>query len=50
MVKVINSTPEPDGRFKDYFLRVPPMMVRARQAVAWTFDKVEHNYAPALET
>ena len=24
MVKVVNSTAEPDGSFKDYFLRVPP--------------------------
>ena len=24
MVKVVNSTPEPDGSFKDYFLRVHP--------------------------
>ena len=41
---------EPDGSFKDYFLRVPPNMERARQAVAWTFDKAENEYAPCLET
>lgn len=50
MVKVLNSTPEPDGHFKDYFLRVPPTIERARQAVAWTFGKAENNYAPALQT
>lgn len=50
MVKVVNATPEADGSFKDYFLRVPPDMERARQAVAWTFDKAEHDYAPCLET
>ena len=50
MVKVANSTPEPDGRFKDYFLRVPPEMERARQAVAWTFGKAENDYSPVLET
>ncbi|MDE2098721.1 MAG: hypothetical protein KGL39_15815 [Patescibacteria group bacterium] len=50
MVKVVNSTPEPDGTFKDYFLRVPPTMERARQAVAWTFGKSENEYAPLLET
>ncbi len=50
MVKVVNATPEPDGRFKDYFLRVPPTMERARQAGAWTFGKEENNYAPALQT
>jgi len=50
MVKVVNSTPEPDGSFKDYFLRVPPTMERARQAVAWTFGKKENEYSPALQT
>jgi len=50
MVQVVNSTPEPDGRFKDYFLRVPPTMERARQAVAWTFGKEENEYSPALQT
>jgi hypothetical protein len=38
MVKVINSTPEPDGSLKAYFLRVPPTMKTAKEAVAWTFD------------
>ena len=50
MVKLVNSTPEPDGSFKDYFLRVPPTMERARQAVAWTFCKAEGDYAPTLQT
>ena len=50
MVKVVNSTPEPDGSFKDYFLRVPPTMERARQAVAWTFCKDENIYDPAFQT
>jgi hypothetical protein len=50
MVKVVNSTAEPDGSFKDYFLRVPPLMERARQAVAWTFGLEERDYAPAIQT
>ncbi|MEI6076187.1 MAG: DUF6745 domain-containing protein [Verrucomicrobiota bacterium] len=50
MVKVVNSTPESDGSFKDYFLRVPPDMERAKQAVAWTFGKEENDYSPALQT
>jgi hypothetical protein len=50
MVKVVNSTPEPDGTLKDYWLRVPPNMERARQAVAWTFGKQENEYAPEVET
>jgi len=49
MVKVINSTPEPDGTFREYFLRVPPTMRTAREAVAWTFGKRETDYAPDIE-
>ena len=50
MVKVINSTSEPDGTFKEYYLRVPPNIERAHQAVAWTFGKTEKTYNPLLET
>jgi len=50
MVKVVNSTPEADGSFKDYFLRVPPAMRTAREAVAWTFGKSKADYQPAVET
>lgn len=41
MVKVVNSTPEPDGTFKDYFIRVDPNayggIKTARAAVASTW-------------
>ena len=50
MVKVINATPDPAGTFKDYFLRVPPTMRAAREAVAWTFEKEADAYAPAVQT
>jgi hypothetical protein len=50
MVKVVNSTPEPDGSRKDYFLRVPPDMTTAREAVAWTFDKNQDEYNPEVMT
>lgn len=50
MVKVVNSTPEPDGSYKDYFLRVPPTITTAHEAVAWTFGKTAETYAPAIET
>lgn len=50
MVKVVNSTPEPDGHYKDYWLRVPPDMETAEQAVAWTFNFSKGRYAPRLET
>jgi hypothetical protein len=50
MVKVRNSTPEPDGSVKDYFIRVPPTMRTAREAVAWTFGQKPDEYQPAIET
>ena len=43
-VKVVNSTPEPDGSFKKYVLRVPPGIQTAKAAVAWTFDIPEDEY------
>ena len=49
MVKVMNSTAEPDGTRKAYFLRVPPDMTVARDAVAWTFGYPSgEQYAKAL--
>lgn len=50
MVEVVNSTPEPDGSFKDYFLRVPPDTETARAGVAWTFGYSEEEYALEVET
>lgn len=50
MVKVKNSTPEPDGTFKYYFLRVPPEVQTAKEAVAWTFALDEREYSPSIET
>ncbi len=50
MVKVVNSTAEPDGSFKDYFIRVPPAITTAREGVAWTFGKSESEYAPLVQT
>ena len=50
VVKVINSTPEPDGTRKPYFLRVPPEMKTCAEAVAWTFRKDEQRYNPDIET
>lgn len=50
MVQVTNSTPEPDGTFKDYWLRVPPAMRRAHEAVAWTFEQKEDDYSPVVQT
>ena len=50
MVEVRNSTPEPDGAFKTYFLRVPPDIQTARAAVAWTFSKDEADYEPQQQS
>jgi hypothetical protein len=50
MIEVVNSTREPDGRFKRYWLRVPPDMTTAREAVAWTFNVPAEDYAPVKET
>lgn len=50
MLKVKNSSPEPDGTFKDYWLRVPPAMRTAREAVAWTFSMHHAQYKPEVET
>jgi hypothetical protein len=49
-VEVENSTAEPDGSFKKYFLRVPPGTERAREGLAWTFEVEEAAYEPAVET
>jgi hypothetical protein len=50
MVEVVNSTPELDGSRKTYFLRVPPTVKTAREAVAWTFGLGAVEYRPAMET
>jgi hypothetical protein len=50
MVEVVNSTPEPDGTRRTYFLRVPPWVRRAREGVAWTFGIAEDDYRPRRET
>lgn len=50
MVKVVNGTSEPDGSFKDYWIRVPPQIRRAKEAVAWTFAQPEAEYQPDCQT
>jgi hypothetical protein len=37
LVEVVNATEERDGSRRRYYLRVPPSVRSARQAVAWTF-------------
>ncbi|HEY9717787.1 MAG TPA: hypothetical protein V6C69_09985 [Trichormus sp.] len=50
IVEVTNSTKEPDGSNKKYFLRVPPHIKRAKAAVAWTFGLREEEYQPNAQT
>ncbi|MFE7558323.1 DUF6745 domain-containing protein [Kitasatospora sp. NPDC057500] len=50
MVEVVNSTAEPDGTFRTYWLRVPPSTLTARAGVAWTFGITEAEYHPQRET
>lgn len=55
MVRVINSTPEPDGTKKEYWLRVNPECSTATEAVASTFVipdwlKPYYGYKPQKET
>lgn len=46
MVEVVNSTPEPDGTHRTYWLRVPPSTRTAKDGVAWTFGLGGEEYAP----
>ncbi|MFE0738012.1 DUF6745 domain-containing protein [Streptomyces sp. NPDC058855] len=50
MVEVVNSTPEPDGSHRTYWLRVPPATRTAREGVAWTFGLHADVYAPLAQT
>jgi hypothetical protein len=50
MVKVRNSTPEPDGSIKDYYLRVRWDTETAHQGVASTFGLTAEEYNPIVET
>jgi hypothetical protein len=50
VVEVQNTTPEPDGSRKVYFLRVPPHTRTAREGVAWTFGMRNDEYAPRVES
>jgi hypothetical protein len=50
IVQVKNSTPESDGSFKDYFLRVPPSVRTVQEAIAWTFGMAADEYNPTAET
>lgn len=50
VIKVINSSPEPDGTFKPYFLNVPREITTPHEGVAWTFNLSTQQYNPIKET
>lgn len=51
MVEVRNSTPEPDGSRRTYWLRVPPHVRTCQEAVAWTFGiEGPDQYQPIAES
>lgn len=47
--ELVNSTPEPDGSRKIYYLRVPPDTKTVREAVAWSFS-LEEEFSFLVET
>lgn len=50
MCEVLNSTPEPDGSIKTYFLRVPPNMRTCHEGIAWTFGLEKQMYDPSFQS
>ncbi|MFD4433505.1 DUF6745 domain-containing protein [Nocardia sp. NPDC058497] len=50
IVEVVNSTLEPDGSNRTYWLRVPPTTRTAREGVAWTFGLAAEAYEPVQQT
>ena len=50
MVRVINKTMEADGTYAEYFLRAPPTITTAKEAVAWTFQLPLNDYDPSEES
>lgn len=50
MLRVVNRSREADGSSKHYWLRVPPTMRTAHEAVAWTFGVTPEQYSPQIES
>lgn len=49
-VEVVNGTPEPDGTYRRYFLRVPATVRTAREGVAWSYGLRRRDYRVAVRT
>lgn len=50
VVELVNPTPEPDGSFKRYVLRVPPDQTVPRDAIGWTLGLRPGEYPPPTTT
>jgi len=49
-LEVLNASAQGDGSRRRYFLRVPPTVASAREAVAWSFGfERPEEYAPTAE-
>jgi hypothetical protein len=42
--------PVPAPDYKEYWIRVPPVVTTAHEAVAWTFGKTPATYDPSIQT
>ena len=49
-VEVVNGTPEPDGTYRRFFLRVPATVRTAREGVAWSYGLRRRDYRIAVRT
>lgn len=49
MIHVKNSTVEPDGTIREFWIEVPSEMQTAHEAVAWTFEEAVDTYEPEKE-
>jgi len=50
LLELLNSTPESDGSYKTYVIRVPPNMLSAKQALAHSFQFINpDDYCPILQ-
>jgi len=52
LLEMRNSTPEPDGSWKTYVIRVPPTVTSAQHANAWSygFGDEPEKYKPILQS
>lgn len=48
IVRMVNSTIEPDGTAREYFRAVPKSCATAKAAIAWTYNLTEEEYFAAL--